>query len=593
MKYKSDTGHCRKVLHQQKIFSLKRQIVGASWVFIIVVALLLMTLLVSMINSYQKKAEERRTEDMVSYAETLDNNLSQLRDVTREIYSQNGAFDGINAYPSPAEKWNNIYDLLNVLHIQVKSNKGISGLFLYYDSFDLVQYALNDEMDFANRQKVKEAGKIALKNDSGVYLSFPLAADGYVWYNIYMKKASAAIGGCINLSQGLPDEKENSAVYGVIFDGQFYPVWSEEENENAGGTEHEADSENIHAEEIWVNGDVISRLEPGINHIDDKVIFLHQLNSDDLSVVEILPESIWFYLDRLHIVLMILIALYVFAAFRIQRFVYLELSKPLEDMTTALANIQTGVWEVQFSTVNRISEIEDVRQAVKALLAEIEEYKIRFYEEELEKAKIHRQYLQLQLAPHFYTNCLKNAYYMLALKEYDNAEVFLQRLSVHLRYLLQKDVAMVSVEKELDFVRNYVDLQKLMTSKGLSCKVMADEAAMDKEIPILSLQTFVENSVKYARDAKGSHLEVELRIRFRKTMDGNYLDITVRDNGQGYPQKLLDVINERNPMEREGMGIGVINLQNRIRIYYGDKASWYFENQGGAVSELILPERVE
>lgn len=593
MKNNSDFRHRRKMLPKQELFSLKRQIIGATWFFIIIVALLLMTLLVSMINSYQKKTEERRTEDMVSYAETLDNNLSQLRDVTREIFSQNSAFDGINIYPSPAEKWNNIYELLNVLHIQVKSNKGISGLFLYYDSFDLVQYFVNEEMDFGNREKVKEAGAIALKNDSKVYLNFPLQVDGNVWYNIYMKKASAAIGGCINLSQGLPGEKEDSGVYGVVFEGQFYPVWSEKENGEKDTKEYQDDSENAHTEEAWLNSDIISQLEPGENRIDGKVIFLHQLNSDELSVVEILPESIWLYLNKLHIVFMILIVLYVFAAFRIQRFVYLELSKPLEDMTSALANIQAGVWEVQFSTPNRISEIEDVRHAVKALLGEIEEYKIRFYEKELEKAKIHRQYLQLQLAPHFYTNCLKNAYYMLALKEYDNAEIFLQRLSVHLRYLLQKDVSFVTVEKELDFVRNYVDLQKLMTSKGLSCKITADDDAMDKEIPILSIQTFVENSVKYARDARGSQLTIDLLIKFRKTEDGDYLDITVRDNGQGYPQELLEVINEQNPAEKEGMGVGVINLQNRIRIFYGDRASWYFENQGGAVSELILPERVE
>lgn len=260
-------------------------------------------------------------------------------------------------------------------------------------------------------------------------------------------------------------------------------------------------------------------------------------------------------------------------------------------MSRALENIQAGVWEVHFSASNRISEIEDVRQSVKTLLAEIEQYKIRFYEKELEKAKIHRQYLQLQLAPHFYTNCLKNAYYMLALKEYDNAEIFLQRLSVHLRYLLQKNAAFVTVEQELDFVENYVDMQKLMTRKSLSCRITADEEVMHKEIPILTLQTFVENSVKYARDAKGSQLLIEISMKLRKTEDGNYLDITVRDNGQGYPQELLDAINQQNPVEKEGLGVGIINLQNRIQIFYGDNASWYFENGDGAVSELILPEK--
>ena len=46
-------------------------------------------------------------------------------------------------------------------------------------------------------------------------------------------------------------------------------------------------------------------------------------------------------------------------------------------------------------------------------------------------------------------------------------------------------------------------------------------------------------------------------------------------------------------MEKDGLGVGVINLQKRIRLFYGDRASWYFENRGGAVSELILTEERE
>ena len=67
----------------------------------------------------------------------------------------------------------------------------------------------------------------------------------------------------------------------------------------------------------------------------------------------------------------------------------------------------------------------------------------------------------------------------------------------------------------------------------------------------------------------------------------------MRDNGPGYPDELLEVINQENPVEKDGLGVGVINLQKRIRLFYGDRASWYFENRGGAVSELILTEERE
>ena len=73
-----------------------------------------------------------------------------------------------------------------------------------------------------------------------------------------------------------------------------------------------------------------------------------------------------------------------------------------------------------------------MRQTVRIMLKEIEQYKIRSYEEKLEKSKkcTASVFIQLQLAPHFYTNCLKNAYYMLMMKEYENAEEF-SALSFH------------------------------------------------------------------------------------------------------------------------------------------------------------------
>lgn len=191
---------------KNKMFSLKRQIVGASWLFIITVALLLMAFLLSSINSYQKKNNEKRSADMAAYANTLETNLAQLRSITGEIYAQNNSFNVIDTYPSVAERWNCIYNLLNVMHIQVNGNKNIGGLFLYYDAFERVQYAINNSMSFAAVEQVKKAGKSILTSRSDNYMTEILRADEECWLGLYMRKAASAIGGAINLSQGLPDK---------------------------------------------------------------------------------------------------------------------------------------------------------------------------------------------------------------------------------------------------------------------------------------------------------------------------------------------------------------------------------------------------
>ncbi len=571
-----------ELLLKKRMFSLKKQILSGTWFFMTVVVVLLCTLLFYMVMSWQEKKNETREENLVSYMQTLETNYSQLYRIVREIYSGNSDFSGVGIYPSVGERWNRLYNLMNLMRVQTKVNQGIEGLFVFYDSYEHLQYSVNKDVSFEEAQQLKEESRLALLDGEQNTLDYVTSSEKKKWYSLFLKKNNAAIGGCISLTAGLPNEKEAAAVYGVIFEGQLYPTWN-------AGDRGEGKAALSEEEVDW------STFEAGKTSLENYVIYYHKGNNANFGVVEILPKNIWLYVNKNHLLVAVLILLFVAAIIRTQRFVYRELSRPLQNMTSALQNIQAGQWEVDFSAPNRITEIEDVKQSIRLLLAEIEHYKIRFYEEELEKARIHRQYLQIQLAPHFYTNCLKNAYYMLALKEYDQAEIFLQRLSVHLRYLLQQNRSFVRVEEELDFVRNYVDMQKLMTSKPLSCEITADEAVHNKLIPIIAIQTFVENSVKYARMNDGSLLQIHISVRYRETEEGNFLDITIRDNGPGYPDELMAYLNGGKPIEDEKLGIGVRNLLERLKVVYegNEKPAWYFENRNGAVSELILPEIIE
>ena len=565
---------------RKHMFSLKKQIVRVSWLLIITVILFLLTFLFCSIYSFQNKNRVKRMEAMAQYAEVLDNNQAQLRNVIGEIYTQNSYFNALNPMNSVSEQWDCIYDLMNILNIQEKGNKNIEGLLLYYNSFENVQYVMEDTLSLSDMKEIKASGKQKLVNENRNYVTDVEQSNGKSWLSTYMKKETSAIGGFISLCSGLPDELERNAIYGVIADGKLYVTGGDAED-------------NPEFFQKMADEGVYGNLQTGENYCNKMLVYLYPMESTDMSVVEILPVDMWVYLNGFHIAYMILIIIFLFASIQIEKFVYHELSRPLSDMKEALQNISAGVWEVDFSAPNRILEIEDVRESIKVLLAEIEQYKIRVYEEELKKEKIQSQYLCLQLTPHFYTNCLKNAYYMLALKEYENVEIFIQRLSVHLRYLLQQEKTFVTVGEEIEFVNNYIDLQKLMSSKQLECKISADEKTLHQKIPILTIQTFVENSVKYARNLNNDLLIIQISVRDRNTEEGRYMDITVKDNGSGYSEEFLHAINLQYPEENAKIGIGITNLQNRLRLIYGENASWYFENRNGAISEVILPERTE
>lgn len=552
-----------------RMFSLRRQILKFVMSLVILLLLIMITVMSVLIGSYQKKVNATHSENVSSYAEHIENDVLLLRDTVGIIYSSDSVFQGLYLYQPAADRVASINNMLNLLKLQVKSNRNLGGLFIYYDSDRKPLYFVNEDMSFADKEMIKNTGR-AVRGNKNTFIDYVVKAENDTYYNVYMKKDSAAVSGNISLSQGLPEMAEETEEYGIIYEDTFY---------------------HIKGRDMKLSDREVTFLKPGRNMVQGGVAYVQKLDSINMSVVKILPQSVWLYIGGVHVVLFFLGLMLILLSLRLYRFTAGQLSVPLEDMTNALLHIQGGVWEVDFKVSNRITEIEDVRQTVRMMLKEIEQYKIKTYEEQLEKQKVQLQFLQLQLAPHFYTNCLKNAYYMLMMEEYGNAAEFLLCLSTHLRYLLQTDATMVTVETEREFVENYINMEGILSSKPILCEIAVDENVKELEIPILTLQLFVENSVKYARGIEGRNLKIQISVRYLITDNEKNLDIIIYDNGLGYPIQMLSVLNQKEVPQADKMGVGIINLLSRLRLHYGEGISWYFDNRDGAYSEIILPAK--
>ena len=124
-------------------------------------------------------------------------------------------------------------------------------------------------------------------------------------------------------------------------------------------------------------------------------------------------------------------------------------------------------------------------------------------------------------------------------------------------------------------------------------QISLDEETKSCEIPILCVQTFVENSVKYAVN-KGRVLSVSITAG-RIEADGKwYTRIHITDNGEGYRPEQLEQLNRPvTEFQYHSMQVGVDNIKYRIYLLYGEKAKLYFYNSptGGAVTEILLPQR--
>ena len=555
-----------EVKRQRPMFSLRKRVLRILAIGMTALLLLAGALLVFTMSQYRRQVDEGDMAQLRSANSELNRAYDNLRRAVNAIYSTGAFFEANMAEESVAEQTNRIYNALNMLKLQMQTSGNIGGLMMYYADLKPMLYYVDGSISYEDQALLNGQGK-DMTAESFLVNSRMVEGRHSDYYCLAMQKPGAKISGFVSMKSVVPAGKDR-ACWGYVRDGKFR----------------------------WIPGCGVDGLEidaamlaGGVNQLGEYTAYVQGNPSTGVTLVRVVDESLGRWVNGQHIAIAAAIVLLLVLFILVRRFAIREMSVPLVDMREALTRLQGGQWDVDFKAPNRIQEIEDVRQAVNTMLKGIEEYKNQAYEEQMERQKTQLQYTKLQLAPHFYTNCLKNAYYMLQLKGSDALERFLLCLSTHLRYLLQPDKNYVTLLEEKTFVENYVELQRLLTQREIVCTIHIDEADLSLMIPILTLQTFVENSVKYAMRSGREKLEIWLKVVRLRGEDGEKLNISYADKGGGYPREVLEMLNSRVPTDHEGLGVGIVNLLKRCRFHYGDAASWGFYNDDGAVSELILP----
>lgn len=196
------------------------------------------------------------------------------------------------------------------------------------------------------------------------------------------------------------------------------------------------------------------------------------------------------------------------------------------------------------------------------------------------------QYLQLQINPHFLTNCVSMIRNLLIIERYELAERFSGLLSQYIRDNLTK-ATRVSLEKEIRNVVNYVELQKIRYEERVKLTLSYDESLGEMYIPNMMIQTFVENSVKHQISP-----EEVLEIRVSAERRQECLYILIEDSGEGFKQEILQMLKEGEVIVRENVEhVGIHNIVKRLRIMYKEQASIEFSNKehAGARVEIWIP----
>lgn len=233
---------------------------------------------------------------------------------------------------------------------------------------------------------------------------------------------------------------------------------------------------------------------------------------------------------------LILLLLFV-VLFVATRYIYVtnrSVLRPLENFQIALKNVSAEDSILHMESPP-LRELEPADQQLKNLVSQLQKMRISVYEEELERKKFEITFLQHQIRPHFYLNCLATIDSMAQLGEIEELRKMVLFTSQYIRYLFQVDSNLVRLSYELTHIEAYLDIQNLRMEENFEVEVKAAPEAMEACIPPLFLISFVENSVKHASVSAGEKLKISIHCRREKER----LVIDIADSGQGFPPEFL------------------------------------------------------
>ena len=192
-------------------------------------------------------------------------------------------------------------------------------------------------------------------------------------------------------------------------------------------------------------------------------------------------------------------------------------------------------------------------------------------ESELSKARLDT--LQRQLQPHFLFNTLNSISVLMEKGEIKESNEVLNHLSDLLRQVLKnQEEQEVTLGQELEFVRRYLEIEKIRYGERLKVKMAVDQNLVSCLVPSYLIQLLVENAIRHGIAKKVAGGEVAVTV----SAGGGRLILKVEDDGVGLKG------------EAESSGVGLRNARSRLAHLYGD--DYRFEianNENGGVTALL------
>lgn len=550
-------------------------IIGA----IIVVVFLLTMAFYQIFQSSLLSVAQTNTEQSVTQVSNTMNNYSN--NILKKM-------DNMTSLISHDQEPNSISEHMTTM---IDINDDIASIIIYDLDGNILDYkaASSLKKDIGNNLSFN---KEMFSANSEYYITSPhvqnIFEDGYPWVvTISQKKWAGSYGGEVYITMDIKFSSMATYIDDVGIGQHGYCFITNSRNDIVYHPLQQLIYLGIKQEDIAT----INQYGLGSTVVDGTIYSINNIEDSNWKIVgvsftsELVDSKV---LTAIQIIGWILIITLVFASvivFKVSK----KLTKPIRSLVDAMNEFEQNAIDFKYDSIRGVSEFNNLSHSFEHMVIQVQELMEKVKNEEITLRKTELKALQAQINPHFLYNTLDSIQWMCEENKTEDAITMVGALAQLFRISISKGYELITIEKEIQHAKNYLVIQNYRYKGQFTYCFDIDEEVLQYLCNKITLQPIIENALHHGISRMVDEGQITITAKKQETA----IVFTICDNGVGMSEEQVTNILKKELTDSKG--IGVKNVNDRIKIYFGEEYGIVVESEldKGTTISIKIPAIME
>lgn len=326
----------------------------------------------------------------------------------------------------------------------------------------------------------------------------------------------------------------------------------------------------INSSLLHENNGIAAKYEDGTHEEnfeeENRMVTVRTVGYTGWKIVNVTPTD-EFYLsyNQMQLFTAMIITLTIFLIFFGNLFVSYLIGNPIKKLDDSVKDLEYGKLNLNIF-IGGSYEIQHLGRTITSVVMQMHKLMDEIVLEQEKKRKSEFDSLQAQINPHFLYNTLDSIVWMVESERYSEAISMVTALANLFRISLSKGKNIITIREEIEHAQNYLYIQKIRYKNRFQITFDISPEIYECSTIKLIVQPLLENAIYHGVEYMDG--EGEITVKGYLKNEEVYIDVT--DNGLGMPEESVGLIlTDENRIHKNGSGIGLSNVHQRIQLYFG------------------------